>query len=107
RAFLFTSCARAAEPDDTIYNNFKNTSIFRKIAEKPEALAALRDFGTLLNEKGFDPTSGPPSTTKMLQLAASSDFRQAAQRVIAELKNAGVDLTSQDVLQKLMVLSKK
>ena len=52
RAFLFTSCARAAEPDDTIYNNFKNTSIFRKIAEKPEALAALRDFGTLLNEKG-------------------------------------------------------
>jgi len=63
----------------------------------------------------------------MLQLAASSDFRQAAQRVIAELQNAGVDLTSkvghmsptviffaslsvlcpQDVLQKLMALSKK
>jgi len=52
RAFLFTSCARAAEPDDTIYHNFKNTSIFHKISEKPEALAALRDFGTLLDEKG-------------------------------------------------------
>ena len=31
----------------------------------------------------------------MLQLAASSEFRQAAQRVVAELKDAGVDLTSQ------------
>lgn len=32
---------------------------------------------------------------QMLKLAASSDFRNAAQKVVTELKNAGVDLTSQ------------
>lgn len=31
---------------------------------------------------------------KMLQLATNKEFRNAAQQVVAELKNAGVDLTS-------------
>ena len=52
RAFIFTSCARAQQLDDTIYNNLKTSSTLRKLVEKPEALAALRDFATLLKEKG-------------------------------------------------------
>ncbi|KIJ70264.1 hypothetical protein HYDPIDRAFT_77322 [Hydnomerulius pinastri MD-312] len=107
RNFSFTPCVQASEQDDAFLNNFKNTSIFRKIADKPEALMALRDFATLMKEKGIDASSGPPSTTQMIRLAASSDFRAAAQRVVEELKNAGVDLTSQDAMQELMALSKK
>ncbi|KAG1715942.1 hypothetical protein ID866_1231 [Astraeus odoratus] len=124
RAFSSTPRVRAIEQDNTFLHDFQNTSVFRKIADKPEALSALRDFAALLKEKGIDATLGPPSTTQMLRLAASSDFRKAAQRVVDELKNAGLDLTSQvkkhlssrrrrlkrvvqDVMQELMALSKK
>ncbi|KAI6034321.1 hypothetical protein BKA83DRAFT_4188257 [Pisolithus microcarpus] len=58
-------------------------------------------------QAGIDPTTGPPSVTQTLRLAASSDFRLAAQRVVTELQSAGVDLKSQDVMQELMALSKK
>ncbi|EGO01772.1 hypothetical protein SERLA73DRAFT_177267 [Serpula lacrymans var. lacrymans S7.3] len=103
RSFSCTSRLQAAEPqDDTFLSNFKNTPIFRKLADKPEALIALRDFAAILKERGIDPSSGPPSTTQMLRLAANSEFREAAQRVVTELKNAGVDLTSQDAMQELM-----
>ncbi|KAI6047341.1 hypothetical protein EDC04DRAFT_2622892 [Pisolithus marmoratus] len=106
RAFSFTSCVRQNDQQD-LYSSFGQTSIFRKVADKPEALIALRDFAALLKDKGVDPTAGPPSVTQMLRLAANSDFRSAAQRVVTELQNAGVDLKSQDVLQELTALSKK
>lgn len=44
---------------------------------------------------GIDANSGPPSTMQMMKLAANSEFRQAAQKVVTELQNAGVDITSQ------------
>jgi hypothetical protein len=37
----------------------------------------------------------PPSTFQMMKLAANSEFREAAQKVVSELQKAGVDLTSQ------------
>ncbi|KAF9224285.1 hypothetical protein BS17DRAFT_779589 [Gyrodon lividus] len=94
RTFSFTPRVRATEQDNTFLNNFKDTSVFRKVADNPEALMALRDFAALMKEKGIDASSGPPSTMQMLRLAGSSDFREAAQRVVDELKNAGVDLSS-------------
>ncbi|KAI6164705.1 hypothetical protein EDD17DRAFT_1557509 [Pisolithus thermaeus] len=106
RALSSTSCLRQNEQHD-LYHSFGHTSIFCKIADKPEALTALRDFAALLKDKGIDPTAGPPSVTQMLRLAANSDFRLAAQRVVTELQSAGVDLKSQDVMQELMALSKK
>ncbi|KIK95134.1 hypothetical protein PAXRUDRAFT_827320 [Paxillus rubicundulus Ve08.2h10] len=95
RPFSFTPRVQATEQDNTFLNNFKDTSVFRQIANNPEALMALRDFSALMKEKGIDASSGPPSTMQMLRLAGSSDFRKAAQKVVDELKNAGVDLTSQ------------
>lgn len=35
-----------------------------------------------------------PSKMQMLRLAAREEFRAAAMKVVAELKNAGVDLNS-------------
>lgn len=106
RALSSTSSIRRNDQHD-VYRSFGHTSIFRRIADKPEALTALRDFAALLKDKGIDPTAGPPSVTQMLRLAASSDFRLAAQRVVTELRSAGVDLKSQDVVQELIASSKK
>ncbi|KAI6003793.1 hypothetical protein EDD15DRAFT_2360070 [Pisolithus albus] len=128
RALSSTSSIRRNDQHD-VYRSFGHTSIFRRIADKPEALTALRDFAALLKDKGsvptavlsasfcmpdsipcqagIDPTAGPPSVTQMLRLAASSDFRLAAQRVVTELRRAGVDLKSQDVVQELIASSKK
>jgi hypothetical protein len=35
-----------------------------------------------------------PSKMQMLRLASNSEFRAAAQKVVTEVKNAGVDLNS-------------
>ncbi|KAH7887902.1 hypothetical protein F5I97DRAFT_917852 [Phlebopus sp. FC_14] len=103
RAFSVTPRLHATEQDDTFLNNFQKTSLFQKLADKPEALLALRDFATLLKNKGIE---GPPSTTQMMRIAASSDCRQAMQRVVDELQKAGIDLRSPDALRELAALSK-
>ncbi|OJA20878.1 hypothetical protein AZE42_00864 [Rhizopogon vesiculosus] len=107
RTFSFTTRLQASEDEDAFLSQFKNTSIFGKLADKPEALMALRDFAELMRAQGIDANSGPPSTMQMMRLAANSEFRQAAQKVVTELQKAGVDLTSQDTIQELMGLSKK
>ncbi|OAX42880.1 hypothetical protein K503DRAFT_262257 [Rhizopogon vinicolor AM-OR11-026] len=107
RTFSFTSRLQASEDEDAFLSQFKNTSIFGKLADKPEALMALRDFAELMRAQGIDANSGPPSTMQMMRLAANSEFREAAQKVVTELQKAGVDLTSQDTIQELMGLSKK
>ena len=44
---------------------------------------------------GIDVASGhPPSKTQMFKLAMSSKFRDGAKKVVVELQNAGVDLSS-------------
>ncbi|KAG2146630.1 hypothetical protein DEU56DRAFT_785542 [Suillus clintonianus] len=106
RTFSFTSRLQASENEDAFLSQFKNTSIFGKLADKPEALMALRDFAELMRAQGID-ANAPPSTLQMMRLAANSEFREAAQKVVTELQNAGVDLTSQDTIQELMGLSKK
>ncbi|EPQ59370.1 hypothetical protein GLOTRDRAFT_34057 [Gloeophyllum trabeum ATCC 11539] len=93
----FHPCPRiqAAESPDSLIANIKNTSLFKKIADKPEALKALSDFAALLQEQGFDASGrNPPSTMQMFKLAANSKFREGARRVVDELQKAGIDLTS-------------
>lgn len=44
---------------------------------------------------GIDTSSGqPPSSFQMMKLATSSEFRDAAKRVVDEMQKAGVDLRS-------------
>ena len=44
---------------------------------------------------GIDIASGqPPSRTQMFKLAMSPKFRDGAKKVVVELQNAGVDLSS-------------
>lgn len=39
-------------------------------------------------------SSQPPSKAQMFKLAMSSKFRDGAKKVIVELQNAGIDLSS-------------
>lgn len=40
-------------------------------------------------------TDKPPSTMQMFKLAANPKFREGARRVIDEMRNAGVNITSE------------
>jgi hypothetical protein len=53
RNFSFSPRPQAAEISDDFLANFKNTTFFRKIADKPEALSALVSFAKLLQEQGM------------------------------------------------------
>ena len=50
--------------------------------------------GTACRVTGIEMSQGVPSKMTMLRLAANSEFRAAAENLVKELKNAGVDLSS-------------
>jgi len=103
RDFTFTPRPQASENSDAFLAKFKDTSIFQKLADKPDALRALSDFAKMLKEQGMDIAAGQkPSTWQMLRLAANLEFREAAKRVMDELQKAGIDVTSQDTMAELM-----
>ncbi|KAI0320630.1 hypothetical protein OF83DRAFT_1052778 [Amylostereum chailletii] len=85
----------AVEPSDFI-NNIKHTELFQKIADKPEALNALKNLATLVQDAGIDITSTvPPSHSQMFRLALNRKFIKGVKTLMAELKDAGIDLTSE------------
>lgn len=55
----------------------------------------MRGVEHLVSAIGIDVASGqPPSKSQMFKLAMSSKFRDAAKKVVVELQNAGIDLSS-------------
>lgn len=52
RSFSSTPPPRAAESQDAFISAFKNTTLFRKLADKPDALKALENFAKLLQGAG-------------------------------------------------------
>jgi hypothetical protein len=114
RNFSITPYPQAAENPNAFITAFKNTTVFQKLADKPDALRALTQFAKLMQDQGvchvpimllhcknligkagIDFASGkPPSTLQMMKLAANSEFREGAKRVVEEMQKAGVDLKS-------------
>jgi len=102
RNFSQTRARRATEDIDTFPARYQNTALFKKLADKPEALAALNAFAQILKDEGIDIASGqPPSRTQMFKLAMSPKFRDGAKKVVVELQNAGVDLSSKEAMEEL------
>ncbi|KAF9468930.1 hypothetical protein BDZ94DRAFT_552645 [Collybia nuda] len=86
---------------------FQKTTIFRKLANHPEAISALQDLAKALDEAGVDLAGGKqPSTLQMMKLAAKSEFRATIKRVSEEMKKAGVDFGSKEVMDEIMGLKK-
>ncbi|TFK43138.1 hypothetical protein BDQ12DRAFT_674463 [Crucibulum laeve] len=110
RLFSSTTLARASEstgPDPKLLAALRKTTFVRKLADSPKALEALMNFTKIMHEKGVDLASGkPPSGMQMMRLAANSEFREAASTMVEELKKAGVDLKSKEVMEELMSVKK-
>ena len=53
RNFTQTSAWRASEDLDTFAARYQNTALFKKLADKPAALAALNDFAQVLKDEGL------------------------------------------------------
>lgn len=106
--FSSTTRVRAVEDPDAFISGFKNTSLFKKLADKPEALQALDRFSKLLRKAGIDTTSGKqPSKMQLINLASNAEFRESARNVAEELQKAGVDLHSREVMEEVMNLKNK
>ncbi|KIM91004.1 hypothetical protein PILCRDRAFT_811518 [Piloderma croceum F 1598] len=106
REFSATPRAQASvEDEDAFLSKFKDTSIYKKLADRPEALNAIKDFAGVLEKQGIAIT-GMPTMVQMMRLASNSEFRAAIQRVTTEMKNAGVDLKSEEAMQEIMSIQK-
>ncbi|GLB33608.1 hypothetical protein LshimejAT787_0104920 [Lyophyllum shimeji] len=86
---------------------FQKTKVFKKLASHPEAIKSLEDLTRILQDAGVDLTSGQkPSALKMAKLAMSSTFREQIKKVAEEMKKAGVDFNSKEVMDEIMALKK-
>lgn len=88
----------------TFTSALQKTAIFQKIADHPQAIAALQEFACILQRDGIDLTCGQPSVFKIMKLAANSDFKNAMKRVSEELQKAGIDISSPEVMNELLSL---
>lgn len=52
RSFSSSPHRRAAEPDNSFLTNIRNTDLFQKLADKPDALQAISNFSQMLQEEG-------------------------------------------------------
>jgi len=52
RNFTQTRAWRASEDVSTFSTRYQNTALFKKLADKPAALAALNDFAQILKDEG-------------------------------------------------------
>jgi len=52
RNFTRTGVWRASEDADVFTTRYRNTALFKKLADKPTALAALNDFAQVLKDEG-------------------------------------------------------
>jgi len=72
-------------------------SLFRQLADKPEALQAIGEMAKLLQSKGIDLTSRPSMGT-LWKLASDPDIMQAARKAQETLNSAGVKLDAREFL---------
>ncbi|THH20126.1 hypothetical protein EW146_g1148 [Bondarzewia mesenterica] len=107
RHLSVTPRRQAAELPSDFVNNIKHTELFKKLADKPDALKALSDLATLVKENGIDINSTtPPSNMELFRLATNRKFIRGVKHVLAELKKAGIDMDSEDAMQDIMFMAK-
>ncbi|KAF9013349.1 hypothetical protein BDQ17DRAFT_1419508 [Cyathus striatus] len=106
RSFSSSPIARASEPsiDPQLFEKVKTSPVVKKMVENPEVMEALKDLHKFLQSNGIP--IGKPSAFQMIKLAANSDFRAAASRLMEEMQKAGIDVKSKEVLNEIMSISK-
>ncbi|KAG6837926.1 hypothetical protein H0H93_008320 [Arthromyces matolae] len=106
RSFSSTQ-SRAVDNLPAFTEAFQKSTIFRKLANQPEAINAIRSLMETLKESGVDVSSGAqPSTFAMAKLMMNSKFREQIKIMAEAMKKADVDLTSKEVMDELMAIKK-
>ncbi|WOO85201.1 uncharacterized protein LOC62_06G008700 [Vanrija pseudolonga] len=99
RAFATSRPARASEdPTPNPMMDPRIQDFARKVHDHEGARAAMTRLGDLMKEKGID-LSQPPSAMTMLKLGMDKDVREAGQKLMEELKNAGIEITPETASQ--------
>ncbi|CAE6365380.1 unnamed protein product [Rhizoctonia solani] len=102
RTLRCSARSRASEDADSFMAQFKNTPLFNKFAEQPEALAALGKFSLLklhtFNEHYIDTTT-PPSSMTMFKLFTNPEFRELTRNALEEFKKAGIDIRAENAME--------
>ncbi|KAL0581965.1 tau 95 subunit of transcription factor TFIIIC [Marasmius crinis-equi] len=98
RPFSISTPRQASEQPDLqeLYVKLSQTTVYKKLQEAPAAFEALKNFGEIMKNAGFDPTQ-PPSTMQMLKLSMNKEVREAGLRMNEEFAKAGIDLTDKDL----------
>ncbi|KAB5592093.1 hypothetical protein CTheo_4475 [Ceratobasidium theobromae] len=117
RSFASTPLRRASEDADSFMAAFKDTPLFTKFAEQPEAVAALSDVAEFLKKNGalilrllrapvnylyldIDMTI-PLSSMTMFKLATNSEFRELIRKALDEFKKAGIEINPENAMELL------
>ncbi|CAE6503309.1 unnamed protein product [Rhizoctonia solani] len=103
RTLRWSAPSRASEDGDSFMAKFKNTPLFNKFAEQPEALAALGKFyldleSHIPNEHYIDTTT-PPNSMTMFKLFTNSEFRELTRNALEEFKKAGIDIKAENAME--------
>ncbi|KAG6890922.1 hypothetical protein C0995_000879 [Termitomyces sp. Mi166 len=107
RPFSTTPRVWAIEDISSFTAAFQKTTVFKKLANHPEAINAIRALMETIQEAGIDMTSGAqPSTYKMVTLMMNFKFRKQVRAVAEAMKKADVDINSKEVLDEIMALKK-
>ncbi|KAG6886926.1 hypothetical protein C0992_001610 [Termitomyces sp. T32_za158] len=107
RSFSTSPRVRAIGDLSAFTAAFQKTTVFKKLANHPEAINSIRALMETMQEAGVDVSSGAqPSTFKMAKLMMSSKFREQIRVVADEMKKADVDINSKEVMDEIMTLKK-
>ncbi|KAJ2933478.1 hypothetical protein H1R20_g3607, partial [Candolleomyces eurysporus] len=79
---------------------------WKKVANHPGSLEALRNLMEVLMKNGINMGSGQqPGLSDMIKLARNTEFRDAVVRVKTEMKAAGFDLEDPELMKSLMSIA--
>ncbi|KAG8711282.1 hypothetical protein FRC11_003213 [Ceratobasidium sp. 423] len=98
RTFRWSAPSRASEDANSFMAHFKNTPLFNKFAEHPDALAALSKIAEFLKKNDID-TSSPPNSMTMFKLFTNSEFRELTRNALEEFRKAGIDIKAENAME--------
>ncbi|GAA5921809.1 hypothetical protein JCM3775_001834 [Rhodotorula graminis] len=103
RGFGSSSAAAAQHAPDDL---FETAPLFERVQQSPEVIAAIENMAKVTREKtGVDLAAGDkPSMSMMLKLARDPELRAAAERLMAALRGAGVEVDPKVALQALQMM---
>ncbi|GAA6062966.1 hypothetical protein JCM10212_005725 [Sporobolomyces blumeae] len=109
RTFTYSAQAWAKEAGGSPFDDqqyAQHVPLFERIQQAPEVIDAVENMAKLVAKKtGVDLQAGDkPSMSMMLQLARDEELRSAAERLMAALRGAGIEVNPQEAFKALQMM---